>query len=740
MEYPILEMAGDDASPRFHQESKASPKLRLLANGSTAVNRVRAIRDGTLGLVGAAAAPAPDDVVRVPEEQRSRRPELSAAQLEEERGHLDRFAQGVATNVFVRLRSATAELSDELRSVLSRSHSDEYGEPERAPELARSEEVIAAQLTFAEIDRVLELPEVAGVEASERITFHQPLRGRPTQGRLEAELRRTAHQQRAGARDPWPRYARRPEPRAPKVLIGIVDIGGFDFCHPDFQRSTRNEETRFHRIWDQKGRFRDPPRGFSYGSEIRHEQMVRATVEAVSGRLRPYELEPQGLMMIESHATHVASIAGGLSGVCPHAELVGVSVHLPVEDEDRRRCFYDSTRLADAMQYLLRVRTERAAELGIAEGDLPIAINVSLGTNGHAHDGSSAISRWLDHVLAEPGRAITVAPGNAGQQGPVEPGDLGFMLGRIHTAGRIAAEGLTRDLHWVVPGDGEGDFSENELEIWYEPQDLFSVQLRTPGGDWLPAVEAGEFIENRMLASGTLVSIYSDRFAVSNGCNRIAIYLSPFLSATHPIGVQAGTWTVRLGGLEIRDGRYHGWIERDDPRPLGRAGRRELWALPSFFSATTNVGDSSVSSLACGQSVIAVGNLDPEQYRMNVTSSQGPTRDGRQKPEVAAPGTDIVAASGFDTDKRWVAMSGTSMAAPYVCGIAAQMLALRPSLTAPQIQGILRRCCQPLPGAGFEWQNDAGFGPLAVERLRSEVESLGRLVDKFPRGSAGSRA
>lgn len=707
--------ADEVPTPRLRAEANASPKLRLIANGSNRVNALRAMRDAAVAVTEQTAARIAKPVN---EESRTEAVRPSMKRLEEERGHLNRLAGGFRSSVFVRLRSSDGALPDVLRRAKRDCH--------------RRQDVVAAQLTLDEISQVLADPSVAGVEAGERVTFHDPVRGR---GRTELEppaLEAEAFAQRSTARALWDDHARR---RRPRVLVGVIDVGGFDFAHPDFWFSGSTQRTRFLRIWDQQGRFRDPPSSFDYGSEIRHEHMVRAMEDARTSSLGATEIEPQGLMMVESHATHVASIAAGRSGVCPHAEIVGVSIHLPSEDEDRRLAFYDSTRLVDAVEYLLAVQAERARELRIETSQLPLVINVSLGTNGHAHDGTSGVNRWLDYVLTEPGRAVVVAAGNAGQEGPVEPGDLGFMLGRIHTAGRIRAEGLTRDLHWVVPGDGEGDFSENELEIWYEPQDLFSVQVRTPGGHWLPEVEPGEFIENRLLDNGCFVSVYSDRFAVANGCNRIAIFLSPFFSEDDPVGVEAGTWVVRLRGREIRDGRYHGWIERDDPRSMGRAGRRELWALPSFFAATSNVDASSVSSLACGHQVIAVANLDLARAQISVTSSQGPTRDGRQKPEIAASGTDVLAASGFDARKRWVAMSGTSMASPFISGLVAQMLAADPDLTAAQIQGILRRCAQPLPGADFEWRTDAGFGPLELSKVPRELAAFRTRRDKFGRSA-----
>jgi hypothetical protein len=121
-------------------------------------------------------------------------------------------------------------------------------------------------------------------------------------------------------------------------------------------------------------------------------------------------------------------------------------------------------------------------------------------------------------------------------------------------------------------------------------------------------------------------------------------------------------------GVEVRDGRFDAWIERDDSRPLGRIGEVEAWRFPSYFTSRSNVDRSSVSSLACGHRVISVGNCEDATERIHRSSSQGPTRDGRYKPEIAAPGSDIVAARGFSSpDRRWVAMTGDEHGEPARC-------------------------------------------------------------------------
>ena len=112
------------------------------------------------------------------------------------------------------------------------------------------------------------------------------------------------------------------------------------------------------------------------------------------------------------------------------------------------------------------------------------------------------------------------------------------------------------------------DYSENELEIWFSAQDKIGVSVRDPAGRTYGPVEPLEFIENQRLVDGTFISIYNDLYHAANGADYIGIFLSPNFKARPLIGIAAGQWTVRLHGRDIRDGRFDGWIERDDPLPL----------------------------------------------------------------------------------------------------------------------------------------------------------------------------
>jgi subtilisin family serine protease len=660
---------------------KLQPKLRMIADGDTTVNILRSERCAGLAVDKASL------VKGVPE---LRGPDAAPVTLKGFKKKprvppLKKITPAILSNVFVYLRDAAAD-------------TPEYGVRPHA----RRGQIVQVQTRLSDIPRLAQDDRVAFVEIADALKAPSPALAELRPEPPPVAQRRFGH----AARHQY----------GEEVLIGLIDVQGFDFAHADFL--DEQDRTRFIRIWDQGGDARPSPQltgQFSYGAEFQAEHLNAALTASSQLHLPATDIEKQSQIVEGSHATHVASIAAGNRGVCRRAQIAGVLISLPKEDEDRRLSFYDSSRLADAVDYLLALGEEL---------NKPISINISLGTNGHAHDGSAAVTRWIDAALTTAGRAVTVAAGNAGQEQGETADDFGWVMGRIHSSGRIPAAGLVHDLEWVVVGNGLMDVSENEMEIWFSAQDQIGVSVKPPwpNAEWTEVVEPRHFIQNRLMPDGTMLSVYNETYHPANGLNYISLYLSPFFSDTNVIGVPAGTWQVRLHAREIRDGRFHAWIERDDPQKLGRLGEREVWAFPSFFTERSLVDDTTVSSLGCANRVITVANLDETRNRINISSSQGPTRDGRQKPDIAAPGTAIVAAKGFaDASDPWVALTGTSMASPFVAGVVGLMLAMEPRLTAAQIEAILRRTAAPLPGASFEWTNAAGYGVIDPEKCLAEV-------------------
>lgn len=685
---------------------KFQPKLRMFANCDSTVNTLRAEQSSCIA--------TQDTAGHVPLTRGNDAVPLTRSKIGKTRkGSLKRIPSDIVASVFIETLDASVRKKSEFSKHVR----------------GRKGNLVTARIPLSQLKKIAADENVLHIELGEPLSTPNPVVSADQVGAPVSAVSKfgdlaALHHDGEG------------------VLIGIIDVQGFDFSHPDFLDT--DGKTRFVSIWDQgapRGTARPSPTStgqFSYGAEFLQKHLNAAIANAPRLRLPPYELERQTQTVPGSHATHVASIAAGNRGVCPKAMIAGVLVSLPKADLDARSSFYDSTRIVDAVDYLIKLADKISEDTGKA---VPLSINVSLGTNGHAHDGSSAVSRWIDSAMSIPGRCISVAAGNAGQEVAQFDGDSGYVMGRIHTSGRIPARGLVKDIEWIVIGNGVMDLSENELEIWYSPQDRFAVSLRPPdtrdasgsivSQDWIGPIEPQEYIENRQLRDGTFISIYNELYHPSNGANYISIYLAPFLSDAGTVGVAAGRWTVRLHGSEVRDGRYHGWIERDDPTPLGRVGDKAAWRFPSFFSTESNVDDSSVSSLACGNRVVSVANLDEAFERINITSSQGPTRDNRNKPDTAAPGTRIIAAKGFaGADDLWVAMSGTSMASPFVAGVAGLMLAAQPKLTAAQIEGIIIRTARPLPGGSFNWHNGAGFGRIDPTACIREAAAINERKDR----------
>lgn len=83
------------------------------------------------------------------------------------------------------------------------------------------------------------------------------------------------------------------------------------------------------------------------------------------------------------------------------------------------------------------------------------------------------------------------------------------------------------------------------------------------------------------------------------------------------------------------------------------------------------VTTSTLTIPGTGNSIITVGAYDSTLMDIAGFSGRGYTTDNRVKPDIAAPGVDIYTAY---PGNRYVYASGTSMAVPYVSGIAGSLM------------------------------------------------------------------
>lgn len=499
------------------------------------------------------------------------------------------------------------------------------------------------------------------------------------------------------------------------VIVGIIDQQ-FDLTLADFRDS--DGKTRVIAYWDQTvGEIDNPKAADKFGYGTVHD---RSSIDAaITGNDAHAEL---GTTQVgpEGHGTHVASIAAGNGrtsdanfpagryvGVASDAEFVLVqpSHEKTVGIAGDSASFTDSVHVADAIKFIFDLASDRG---------LPCVINMSLGQNGGSHDGASEVEQAIDQLLLQESRALVLAAGNE-------------HTWRGHTSGTIALN-QTRSIKLAIGGgitinsntmNPTHDRSSNEIEFWYSSVDVIAARVISPSGETSSWVDPG-LIQAFTFNDDISVVIDSDRFTPLNGDARITVSIHPkFVGPNQVIPIQPGTWKIEIRGDSVTDGRFDGWIERDARDPQNAFGDQ------AFFIGDDFIPEKTLGTPATSRRAICVANADHSKDSINASSSRGPTRDGRPKPDIAAPGTEILAANSR-SGTTWnnqpvparVAMSGTSMAAPFVAGLVALMLQLRPRLTSGQIAGILRASAKPVSDA-TEKPFDPSSGYGTVDALKA---------------------
>lgn len=478
------------------------------------------------------------------------------------------------------------------------------------------------------------------------------------------------------------------------TVVGVVDYG-CDFAHKNFRNA--DGTTRLLAVWDQDGAT-TAASPFGYGRELTAAAINLALQQADPYAALGYSPEPLNPASTGTHGTHVMDIAAGggggtgTPGMAPKAELVFVDVsHADVPFQGSQvvgSSFGDSVRLLEALRYIF----DKA-------GARPCVVNISLGTNGGPHDGTTLVEQGIDSLLrAAPNRAVTIAASNSFEDG-------------IHAAG-VLAQGQAVDLRWELLTVPQSDV---ELEVWYGGADRFTVELIGPSGATLATVAPGAS-PAVLTAGGQVAVLVANRLNdPNNGDNTVGVFLSA--------GMPAGAYTVRLRGTEVTDGRFHAWIERDN--------RFQSQFAPPHDNTHT------VGSISCGHLPLVVGSYDAHKASLPLSffSSAGPTRDGREKPDVSAPGHDVLAAKSR-TSTGAVRKSGTSMAAPATAGLVALVFAEARArgldLTIDQTRTLVIEAARRNPPSGTSWHDRYGAGRVSAR------DSVQAVIDLAAGGGAGA--
>ena len=495
--------------------------------------------------------------------------------------------------------------------------------------------------------------------------------------------------------------------RGRNIALGIID-DGFEWRHPDFL-DPQSQATRVKSLWDQSlghGPYLHPV--FNYGSLYHSDDLNQ-------GRCAH---------QAKQHGSHVAGIAGGNGqvfgpyvGLAPEADLYWVAYQ-------GGRSFLMS--YIDGLRHLFD-QAEANAQVCV--------INSSLGTYSGSHDGRELASQLIESLVTQrAGRCLVQAAGNAQRDSFHIQARLGLGDTAFWALEPLSPRGLRPRTLFVAYADSAW-FREPRLLIRSLNALTGLVQGQTGiydlGRDLSLDARTGNFFLRDTLLEGVVLELELGLFA-----GRWELWLS--IEGQ----LDGGLWQLGFMGEALH---LDAWAKQNY---TGTSDVVSLWSRPRPDNHQTMVG-----YWACSPSVITVGAYHNRDSMRNWSgqavnlawsgvavgdlahfSSLGPTRDGRLKPNLTAPGGQVISAAdlaGLDRYRQqnyaflhesgfYVSDRGTSMAAPMVAGAVALLLECRPDWTAADVLAALEGTARQdvwtlgrgsLPNAAW------GYGKLDVEAL-----------------------
>lgn len=411
-------------------------------------------------------------------------------------------------------------------------------------------------------------------------------------------------------------------------IIAIIDTG-VDYTNPIF----RNEDgsSRILAIWDQTIQTGTPPAGFQYGSEYTRQEINQALQAEDPFRVVPSRDEI-------GHGTAMAGVAagsrlrGGLSyfGAAPEADIVVVKLK---ECKQYFRDFYMIPQNVPAFQENDIMLAVQYADSFTDTFRRPVVICLGLGTNSGDHTGSSALSRYLELVAVKRSRAVVVGGGNEGNSRHHYQGNLNQR--------ESGSNGIPVEIR--VDQRVQGFM----LELWGSVPDVFTISVRSPGGETIPPLRLGitDSITYGFVYERTQVTVAGTLVEPASGEELIQLRVQD---------PTPGIWTFQVENSgELHNGEFHLWL------PISQF----LSAPVYFLEASPYI---TLTEPAMAMDVISVSAYDAANNSFYIESGRGFARTGAVRPDFAAPGVDVFTFRGRE--------SGTSMSAAITAGAVAQFM------------------------------------------------------------------
>lgn len=240
----------------------------------------------------------------------------------------------------------------------------------------------------------------------------------------------------------------------------------------------------------------------------------------------------------------------------------------------------------------------------------PLIILIALGSNLGSHEGTSPLSSVVQDASRFLGRAAVIAAGN-------ETGRAHHHFGTI-PSGQEWDDVEIR----VGPEESARGFS---LELWASTADTYSVGFVSPSGEIIsriPIIARNETSIPFLLEPTVITVNYQ---LIESGAGKQLI----FMRFRNPV---AGIWKVRVYNTQYFTGEFHMWLPSE-----GLVSDETVFLRPTPDTTITLPGNTAAP--------ITVGAYNHLNNSIYIHSSRGFTPSGIVKPELAAPGVNVMGPS-----------------------------------------------------------------------------------------------